>query len=386
MADPAARWERVPVPGLIEHLRATLPRHAFAVCFACAEERDGARLALPNEFVRRLVADRYDAELRSWAASTGAARIELVVDRSLAPPPVEEEPEPDEASSAPRLERIFPPGVSTRLLAERGFWSLSPGQRGAPFVVDDLRGRLSVEPSRAGAPGVHEAIVFTGLLTLWAGGGRREPVVRVSLRRLAELLDLTWSGRTASELRSAIEKLKTTTYRMTVADEAGGRERLFSLLDEIETSWHGPPTTPHRAVRAVFSRTVFEEISQPRILRPVDLAALHAIGHRRDLARRLFLFLEAQPGHEIRPGIDVVERLVDERLAATLGCTAPLWRVASLLRPAGVAICDVVDRYQRVELVPRRKRFLEVGEPRWLLRATRRRTREGMNQRRRLTR
>jgi hypothetical protein len=31
-------------------------------------------------------------------------------------------------------------------------------------------------------------------------------------------------------------------------------------------------------------------------------SALRAFGHRRELARRLFLLLEAQPGHEVRLG------------------------------------------------------------------------------------
>jgi len=373
------------VTGLLDTLRDQLPAGSYRMCFSAAEERPGAVLALPNSFLRGIVARRYGDELRAWAESTGASRVELVVDAALTPPILEDDRVDDatlsEEPAAPRS--TFPPGVTTRLLAERGFWSLSPGLRGEPFVIDDLRGTLAVEPSRLGAPGVYEATVFTALLTLWGGGAREQPMVRVSLRRLCALLDLSWSGKTAAELRGAIEKLKTTTYRMTLADDAGGRERLFSLLDEIETTWHGPATTPHRAVQAVFSRTVFEQIAQPRILRPVDLAALKAIGHRRDLARRLFLFLEAQPGHELRPGIDVIERVVDERLSATLGCSAPLWRVAGLMRPAGAAICDAVARYERVELVPRRKRMLGVGEPRWLLRVVRRRLRESKNERRR---
>lgn len=389
MAGRPSRPGAVPVHSLLDHLRGELPSPAFSMCFGVAEERGDGVLALPNEFVRGVVARRYDDELRRWAESTGVSSVELVVDVSIAASRVpdaasESADVVDEAPPAPTLR--FPPGVTTRLLAERGFWSLSPGQRAAPFAVDDLRGSLAVEPSRRGAPGVYEATVFTGLLTLWAGGDRREPVVRVSLRRLCALLDLSWSGKTAAELRAAIEKLKTTTYRMTFTDEVGGRERLFSLLDEIETQWQGPATTPHRAVRAVFSRMVFEQISQPRILRPVDLAALKSIGHRRDLARRLFLFLEGQPGHEFRPGLEVLERVVDARLAATLGCSAPLWRVAGLLRPAGGAICDAVDRYERAELVPRRKRMLEVGEPRWLLRVVRRRVRESKNDRRRQNR
>ena len=337
-------------------------------------------LALPNEFVRGLVSRRYDDELRRWAASTGIAGVELVVDPTLQQRPGAA----DDAGEEDDLDAIllagpppdaspFPPGLTTRLLAERGFWSLAPGARSDAFRVDDLRGSLTVEPGRLGTPGTFEAVVFTGLLSLWGGESRTAPVVETSLRNLVATLRMSWSGRTAQQLRDGIERLKTTTYRMTFADESGGRERLFSLLDEIETTWIGPPTTPHRRVRAVFSRTVWAEITQPRILRTVDLEALRAIGHRRELARRLFLFLEAQPGHEIRRGLDLVERVVDERLAATLGCAGPLWRTVSLLRAAGAAICATARRYERVQLVARRKRRLAVGEPRFLLQVVRHR-------------
>ena len=188
---------------------------------------------------------------------------------------------------------------------------------------------------------------------------------------------LGWTYR--GQLRVSIERLKTTSFRTIVSDEDGGAERLFSLLDEIETTWTGPATTPHRHVRAVFSRTAWEVIATPRILRPVELAVLRRLGARRELARRLFYLLEAQPGHELRPGTEILERLVDDRLVASLGTTRAPWKVAQELRVAGAAICEASRRYQRVELVPRRKRSLAPGEPRWLLRVVR--TRENKKER-----
>ena len=74
-----------------------------------------------------------------------------------------------------------------------------------------------------------------------------------------------------------------------------GRERLFSLLDEIETTWVGPPTTIHRRIRAVFSRIAWEVISEPRILRTVDLSVFRILGPRRELARRLFTSSKHNP-------------------------------------------------------------------------------------------
>jgi hypothetical protein len=42
------------------------------------------------------------------------------------------------------------------------------------------------------------------------------------------------------------------------------------------------------------------------------------------------------------------------------------------VRPAGAASCQTVDRDQSVELVPRRKRLLDIGEACWLLHVVRR--------------
>jgi hypothetical protein len=120
-------------------------------------------------------------------------------------------------------------------------------------------------------------------------------------------------------------------------------------------------------------------ISEPRILRTVDLAVLRTLGPRRELARRLFYLLEAQPGHELSRGVEVVERLVDARLLASLGTQRQVWKVAQELRTAGSAITAAAPRYRSVELVPRRKRSLGPGEARWLLHVVR--VRETKNER-----
>jgi hypothetical protein len=170
-----------------------------------------------------------------------------------------------------------------------------------------------------------------------------------------------------------VERLKSTTYRATIDAADGGSERLFSLLDEIETSWTGPDTSPYRHVRAVYSRTAMELVSAPRMLRPIDLDALRRLGPQRDLARRLFLFLEASTGHPASESVEIVERIIDQRLAATLGTTASPSRLASQLHTAGLAVEAAAPRYTTVRVIPRRKKCLAPGEPAYALFATRRR-------------
>jgi hypothetical protein len=373
-------WTPLPEPvcarcahggGLLRWLEAVLPPLPFAMCFSAAEERPGGILALPNGFLKRLVAQRYGDELVRYAESVGLARVEIVVDPTVSVRAADGQPPDEPREARPARARVQPPGLTTRFFAERGFWQLSPLAAGQTRQLDDLRGQLRVEAGAQGACGTYEAMVLSGLLAVWGDGPRVEPVVECGLRRLSGVLGLAWGGRTATQLRTAIERLKTTTYRTTVSDADGGRERLFSLLDEIETTWVGPPTTIHRRIRAVFSRTAWEVICELRILRTVDLTVLRTLGPRRELARRIFYLLEAQPGHELTRDVEVVERLVDTRLLASLGTQRPVWKVAQELRVAGAAITAAAPRYRRVDLVPRRKRSLAPGEPRWLLRVVR---------------
>ena len=65
--------------GLLDGLRAA-PGRRLRALLRRGRGAAGGVLALPNEFVRGLVSRRYDDELRRWAASTGTAGVELVVD------------------------------------------------------------------------------------------------------------------------------------------------------------------------------------------------------------------------------------------------------------------------------------------------------------------
>ena len=109
------------------------------------------------------------------------------------------------------------------------------------------------------------------------------------------------------------------------------------------------------------------------MLRPIDLAALRRLGSQRDVARRLFLFLEASTGHPLGDGGEVVERIIDARLVSTFGSTASPARLAGQLVVACAAVESVTTRYRTVRVIERRKACLAPGEARYALRAIRRR-------------
>jgi hypothetical protein len=113
--------------------------------------RPGGVVALPNRFLRDLAAQKYGEELRRYAASVACSGVELVIGSGLAARP---ETEGDAvASFVPvQVERELPPGPTTRFLAERGFWLLTPPAPGRTLEVADLRGRLRVEAADHAAP------------------------------------------------------------------------------------------------------------------------------------------------------------------------------------------------------------------------------------------
>jgi hypothetical protein len=156
--------------GLLEWLEAALPPLPFAMCFTAAEERPGGILALPNGFLKVLVSQRYRVELDRDAASAGFEAMEIVVDPTVSVVPNEARPPPPLETPPPVPVREQPPGLTTRLFAERGFSQLTPLGPDGTRDLGDLRGRLRVAAGTQGACGMYEAMVFAGLLAIWGDG------------------------------------------------------------------------------------------------------------------------------------------------------------------------------------------------------------------------
>jgi hypothetical protein len=352
-------------------LRRLIGEGAFQACFATAQAQrilpdQRLLLAVPNRFI-------YDTIRRHYAdamsESAGLLEVVLVVDASLAPPATDATGAGMEAGAV-----LSPPlrGALARIFATRGFWSLHGERQLRLFEADDLEGRLQVIPSVRGANGVFEALVFTALFSVWANGARQEPIVEVSLRGLAEILNLSWHGELGAKFRHSVDLLKLTGYRFSLSDETGGEDDLFSLLDRVQTRWSGPPSSPYRRITAVFSQVAYALMQDRQTIRPFDLEVFAALGGQRQLARRLFLFLEAQSGGRGDDGIEIIQRLANARLAGTLGYDPTNRSFTRDLRRAGGAIVDCAPRYRSIGVRPRSKSYLRYGEARHLLYCTRR--------------
>ena len=270
------------------------------------------------------------------------------------------------------------PYVTTRLLAERGFWTLAPTAHGTLFEWDDLEGILEVHPSAdTPVPGVFEALVMGVIVSRWASGPRdpARPDVAISVSAIADSLELPPSGPNLARITQAIESLKRTSYRFVVQAGEEGYADEFNLLDRVRTRWQGSPTSPNRRISAHLSTVVLEALLERRRIRPVDISTLRALGEQRELARRLFLFLESRPGHNEGDGWDRIEHTIDARLGHTLGTVAELKILRRQLLRAADAIMNVAEDRYAISVIPRRAREIAPGEPRYLLRARRRRER-----------
>lgn len=71
--------------------------------------------------------------------------------------------------------------------------------------------------------------------------------------------------------------------------------------------------------------------------------------------------------HRLGGGRETVQRIVDARLAATLGGQPDLRKLRQHLIRAGERVVELAPRYEQIEVVPRAKRGLRRGEPRHLL-------------------
>lgn len=266
-----------------------------------------------------------------------------------------------------------PSFIVARLLAERGFWSLTPALQ-QEFAVDDLRGTLEVIPSQRGLSGGRERIVFHGLVSLWAEGPRDLPEVTTSFHALAQRLGWSWGGRTSADIASALELLTLTGYKFVGEAEPGPFSDMFTLVQRVIT-WKGPARSSNRHVRIVFNEAIFDYLSDRSVIRRLDYGAVSQIKPQQQLAQALLFFLDAQPGHRAQSGdrIERIERLVDGRLAATLGVKPVLKEFHRLLRAACATVENASARYEQVTMEPRRAQRFARNEPRYLLVAVRNR-------------
>jgi hypothetical protein len=388
-AEQAFHEERPGWSELRAFLQAQLPGAIFGMCFegcTCVDGPDGFTIHVPSEFAAGEARRSALALMEAWADVNDIPAVEVVVDTRL----IEVRDTPD--VDAPPLAVMpgpadTPVALVAQFAAERGFWALTPvGQQ--KVRVEERQGWLEIHPSKDyPVPGVQELHVFNAVTSLWAGGDRSTPHIEASVSEFARAMGVKRSGQNLAAIVSALESLKATSYKVQFlvrppegSPEDGPKTQraiLFSLIDELDTTWTGPPTSPNRSIRVRLSDQIFMLLrDNTRLLRRVDQKAMLALGPQRRFARRLLIFLDGAAAHRLpsQPGVELIERVIDERLAASLGNYAEhpdLYELKRSIELAAAAIIDVSSRYQRIEVVPRKKGNLRRGDPRYLLRVKR---------------
>lgn len=369
-------------------LQAQLPGAVFGMCFAdatCVESADGFDIRVPTDFAasetRRSAIPLIDA----WSDVNDVSQVTITVDPTLAEPGISLVDE-FQMGERPGLADT-PVALVAQFAAERGFWALTPVGR-QKVRVEERQGWLEIHPSKDyPVPGVHELHVFNAVTSLWAGGDRQSPQVEASVSEFARAMGVRRSGQNLAAIVAALESLKATSYKVQflvrppdgAPDDGPKTQRaiMFSLIDELDTTWTGAPTSPNRSIRVRLSDQIFILLrDNTRLLRRVDQPALLALGPQRRFARRLLIFLDGAAAHRLpsQPGVEIIERVIDARLAASLGNYAKqpdLYELKRSIELAATAILGVSTRYQRIEVVPRKKANLRRGEPRYLLRVKR---------------
>lgn len=372
-------------------LAAELSAPVFGMLFgesAGIEHGWGLEIQVATEFAAAEARKQAWPLIDAWADVNDVPLVEITVNSALTIFRLEPVDDETEAPTSPqRIVPDSPVALVAQFAAERGFWSLTPVGR-EKVRVEERQGWLEIHPSKDyPVPGVHELQVFNAITSLWANGDRTRPEVEASVSEFARAMGVKRSGQNLAAIVSALESLKATSYKVQflvrppagVPDDGLKTQRaiMFSLIDELDTTWTGPATSPNRSIRVRLSDQIFVLLrDNTRLLRRVDQAALQALGPQRRFARRLLIFLDGAAAHRLphEPGIEIIERVIDSRLAASLGIynkNPDLYELKRSVELAAKAIVEVSGRYRSIDVVPRKKTAVRRGEPKHLLRVKR---------------
>jgi Replication initiator protein A len=381
--EPESSW-----PALQAFLRAELPESIFGMVFQHAvgiTQPWGIEIQVATEFAAAEAKRRAIALIEAWAEINDIDRVEIRVNGGLTLFHLDptDDTEAADLSPLPPAVAHTPVALVAQFAAERGFWSLTPVGR-EKVRIEERQGWLEIHPSKDyPVPGVHELQVFNAITSLWASGDRARPEVETSVSEFARAVGVKRSGQNLAAIVSALESLKATSYKvqfLVKAPQDGPptqRAIMFSLIDELDTTWTGPATSPNRTIRIRLSDQVFTLLrDNTRLLRRVDKDALARLGPQRRFARRLLIFLDGAAAHRLpnQPGIEIIDRVIDEALAASLGIhrdEPDLYELKRSIELAATAILKASDRYRSIDVIARKKVGLRRGEPRHLLRVKR---------------
>ena len=214
-------------------------------------------------------------------------------------------------------------------LTRKGIWSASvsrdPHQAEILFETEDIVGKLVMESS-LGRLSTTEMEMVSWIMAQWEKQENPEdPWVHCSLKGLADAFGVTWSGSRAAFIKDGLERLHAVRFKAEVWNQKEGKLKteLFGIFDRVSIVERKDGFSARWSVEAGNAPV---KIKLGDFLhQQLKLGQFHRYAWqvlrgklKSPLAKRLYIFLDAQRGNETPPGW-LYEVRVHPGLFASLG-------------------------------------------------------------------
>lgn len=214
-------------------------------------------------------------------------------------------------------------------LTRKGIWSADasrdPHQSELVFETEDIVGKLVMESS-LGRLSTAEMEMVSWIMAQWERQENPDdPWVHCSLKGLADAFGVTWSGRRAAFIKEGLERLHAVRFKAEVWNHREGKLKteLFGIFDRVSIVERKDSYSARWSVEAGNAPVkikIGDFLHQQLKLGQFHRYAWQVLRGKLQspLAKRLYIFLDAQRGTQIPAGW-LYEVRVDQDLFASLG-------------------------------------------------------------------
>ena len=256
-------------------------------------------------------------------------------------------------------------------LSRKGIWAADPSrgphQTQLTFETEDIVGKLVMESS-LGRLSTTEMEIVSWTLAQWERQENPDdPWVHCSLKALADAFGVTWSGSRAAFIKKGLERLHAVRFKAEVWNHKEGKLRteLFGIFDRVSIVERTERLSGRWSVEddnAPVKIKLGDFLHQQLKLGQFHRYAWHVLRGKlkTPLAKRLYIFLDAQRGTETAAG-HLYEIAVNAELFASLGVRdRNIRRARARLRDACTQLAAADSSYAELGL-------RDAGDGTWLL-------------------
>jgi hypothetical protein len=246
-------------------------------------------------------------------------------------------------------------------LTRKGIWSADasrdPHQAEIVFETDDIVGKLVMESS-LGRLSTTEMEMVSWIMAQWERQENPDdPWVHCSLKGLADAFGVTWSGSRAAFIKDGLERLHAVRFKAEVWNHKEGKLKteLFGIFDRVSIVERKDGYSARWSVgagNAPVKIKLGDFLHQQLKLGQFHRYAWHVLRGKlkSPLAKRLYIFLDAQRGSETPAGW-LYEVRVHQGLFASLGIRdRNISRARTRLRDACAELLAADSSYKELHL------------------------------------